>query len=83
MVAKRKECIQFGRIISKLRAARGYSQEGFAAAAGVHRTYMGGIERGERNPTLTTILRLAEALELEPAELFSQWPGKTPPRRKD
>ena len=73
MVAKRKECIRFGRVVSTLRAARGYSQEGFAAVAGVHRTYMGGIERGERNPTLTTILRIAQALQIEPAELFRRW----------
>jgi transcriptional regulator with XRE-family HTH domain len=73
MVIKRKECLRFGRVVSKLRAAKGYSQEGFAGVAGVHRTYMGGIERGERNPTLTTILRIALALEIEPAELFRDW----------
>lgn len=73
MVTKRKECLRFGRLVSRLRAAKGFSQEGFAAVAGLHRTYMGGIERGERNPTLTTILRIAEALEVDPAELFRDW----------
>jgi transcriptional regulator with XRE-family HTH domain len=82
MVAKRKECVRFGRIVSRLRVERGFSQEGFAAATGLHRTYMGGIERGERNPTLTTILRIAEGLKIEPTELFRQWPADKPPGRK-
>jgi transcriptional regulator with XRE-family HTH domain len=49
---------------------RGYSQESFAEAAEVHRTYIGGIERGERNPTLTMIYRIAVALKLSPSELL-------------
>jgi transcriptional regulator with XRE-family HTH domain len=68
---KRKECVEFGQVIRELRIARGYSQEAFADRAEVHRTYIGGIERGERNPTLTMIIRLAEALGVEPSELLS------------
>ena len=46
------------------------SQEALAAKAGIHRTYMGGVERGERNPCLKNILRLADALGVPAAELF-------------
>jgi transcriptional regulator with XRE-family HTH domain len=53
---------RFGRAIRSLREARGLSQEEFASQAKLHRTYVGGIERGERNPTLSTITRLARAL---------------------
>lgn len=63
-------CIEFGKKIRNLRMAEGYSQESFADHAKVHRTYMGGIERGERNPTLTTIHRLADALDIDPSELL-------------
>ncbi len=46
---------------SALRKSQGWSQEDLAAHAEVHRTYIGGIERGERNPTLETIHKLARA----------------------
>lgn len=46
------------------------SQEAFAHHVGLDRTYIGGIERGERNPSLTTILRIASALNADPASLF-------------
>lgn len=70
MPEKKENCIEFGRRIRDLRKSKGYSQESFADHANIHRTYMGGIERGERNPTLTTIYRLADALEVDPSELF-------------
>ncbi len=53
-----------------LREKKGFSQEDFAEVVGVHRTYIGGIERGERNPTLTTIHKLAKALNVKPSELL-------------
>jgi transcriptional regulator with XRE-family HTH domain len=62
----------FGKRLRELRKARGYSQEGFALTVELDRTYIGGIERGERNPGLKTILRIAEALEVPVAELFRQ-----------
>ena len=62
--------IRFGRRVRELRTAQGYSQEGFAAACGVDRTYMGGIERGERNLALRNIERIAVALGLSLGELM-------------
>lgn len=64
-VTKRK----FGTSVRRLRMQRGWSQEEFASLIGIHRTYIGGIERGERNPTLTMIVRLATALEVDAAAL--------------
>lgn len=60
----------FGRNLRAYRKGRGLSQEEFADELGVHRTYMGGIERGERNLTLKSVERIAGQLELEPTELL-------------
>ncbi len=49
---------------------RQLSQEAFAELLDVHRTYVGGLERGERNPSLRVVERLAEELEVEPLELL-------------
>ena len=54
------------------RLARGYSQEAFADLFGLHRTYIGGLERGERNVTLKTVERLAALLGLDPLELLTE-----------
>jgi transcriptional regulator with XRE-family HTH domain len=59
-----------GRNLRAYRLARGYSQEAFAEVLGVHRTYMGGLERGERNLTLRSLERLAERLEMPVLELL-------------
>ena len=59
----------------KLRSARqrvGLSQEALGALAGIHRTYIGAVERGERNPSLDNIYRLARTLGVEPAELMPE-----------
>ena len=53
-----------------MREEKNYSQEEFADIVGVHRTYMGGIERGERNITLVTIHKIARALGVPPEALF-------------
>ena len=53
-----------------MREDRGFSQEGFALEAGVHRTYVGGIERGERNPSFTSLLRLAAVLDVPPSSII-------------
>ncbi|MCI4040015.1 helix-turn-helix transcriptional regulator [Streptomyces sp. TRM75563] len=54
----------------ELREARGLSQEGLAEIAGLHRTYVGSVERGERNVSLVNIHRLARALNVASAELL-------------
>jgi len=59
-----------GRNLRGYRQARGLSQEAFAQLLGVHRTYMGGVERGERNLTLKSVERIATRLELDPLELL-------------
>jgi transcriptional regulator with XRE-family HTH domain len=61
---------QLGRNLRAYRMGRGLSQEDFADVVGVHRTYIGGIERGERNLTLISVERIAEALEVDPLSLL-------------
>ncbi len=60
-----------GRNLRAYRRARGLSQEAFADVLEVHRTYMGGIERGERNLTLKSVERIAKQLGLKPLLLLS------------
>lgn len=60
----------FGERVRALREQTGLSQEALAAKAGIHRTYMGGVERGERNICLRNIIRLAKALGIHPRDLF-------------
>lgn len=52
------------------RLAAGLSQEAFAEIIGVHRTYMGGVERGERNLTLKSLERIAERIGVDPRTLL-------------
>jgi transcriptional regulator with XRE-family HTH domain len=61
----------FGGRVRALRIRLRLSQEALAEKAGIHRTYMGGVERGERNVCLKNILRLAAALGVRPGELFA------------
>jgi len=65
-----------GENLRAYRLARGLSQEAFAEMLGVHRTYMGSVERGERNLTLRSVERLAAGIEEEPLALLR------PPQRK-
>ena len=51
-----------GRAVQRLRNEKGWSQEALADEAGLHRTYISGIERGVRNPTLTVLEKVAKAL---------------------
>jgi transcriptional regulator with XRE-family HTH domain len=59
-----------GRNLRAYRLQRGLSQEAFAEVLGVHRTYMGGLERGERNLTLKSLERLAAAVGMDPIDLL-------------
>jgi len=56
--------------IRKLRSEKGWSQERLAEEAAIHRTYLGGIERGLRNPALRNLLKIATALGVSMHELF-------------
>lgn len=58
--------------IRELRATKGWSQEKLAEEAGIHRTYLGGIETARRNPSLTNIIRIALALGVRVAQLFDE-----------
>ena len=61
---------QFGERVRELRTTKGLSQEELAFNTRVHRTYLGGIERGERNPSLKNIAAIAKALGVEISDLF-------------
>jgi hypothetical protein len=60
-----------GKNLRAYRQAKGLSQEAFAELVGMHRTYIGGVERGERNLTLATVERYAEAIGLDPLDLLT------------
>ena len=62
----------FGDAIRSIRGQRGLSQESLALKCGLDRTYISGIERGARNPSLTNILKIAAALDSNPAEIFAR-----------
>jgi transcriptional regulator with XRE-family HTH domain len=62
---------RFGSKVRNLRLSRGWTQEVLGFNADLHATYIGGIERGERNVSLDNIIRLAVALKVRPADLFS------------
>ena len=62
---------RFGKRVRELRLAAGLTQEKLAHDAAIDLTYLGGIERGRRNPTLLVIVRLSEALDLPPHALLT------------
>jgi transcriptional regulator with XRE-family HTH domain len=63
--------VLFGKKLVQLRKARGWSQEQLALESGLARSYLGGVERGQRNIALLNICRLAEALNQPPSELLN------------
>ena len=60
----------FGARVRYLREQRSWSQETLADYAGLHRTYISGVERGVRNPSLTIVFQLASALKVSPSDLL-------------
>jgi transcriptional regulator with XRE-family HTH domain len=64
--------VRLGRAVRRLRKDAGYSQESFADECGLHRTYMGAVERGETNISLDNIERIARALHVTPAQLLAE-----------
>ena len=64
----------FGKQVRKLRLERGLSQEKLAELANLHRNYVGGVERGERNIAIINIVALAHALRVKPAKLLEPLP---------
>jgi transcriptional regulator with XRE-family HTH domain len=72
-VAERSQAhAALGQAIRHFRANQRISQEELANLSGLHRTYVGGIERGERNPSYANILKLADALEVSPSKLIER-----------
>jgi transcriptional regulator with XRE-family HTH domain len=68
-----KKCpalIKLGKRIRELRIEKGFSQEAFAFEINIDRTYMGGIERGERNIAAINLIRIAKGLKVEVGDLF-------------
>jgi transcriptional regulator with XRE-family HTH domain len=77
-VQEKRGAAQSQELGERVRAARlrlGLSQEGLGEASGLHRTYMGHLERGEVNPSLLNILKVAAALEIDASELVEGLSG--------
>jgi transcriptional regulator with XRE-family HTH domain len=70
--------VAFGAAIREVRVGKGLSQERLAELAGLHRTYVGDVERGQRNVALINIERLARALGMHPSELLGQAEARRP-----
>ena len=72
MAKKAEDAVKaaFGQRVRELRVSNGLSQEGLALACSLDRTYIGGVERGERNVSLVNIKRIADALHVAVREMF-------------
>jgi transcriptional regulator with XRE-family HTH domain len=70
MILKKNILIEFGEKVQEFRKERGYSQEELAYRSGLHRTYIGMIERAEKNITLKNIEKIANALEMNIYQFF-------------
>ena len=64
--------IAFGQAVRKRRIEIGLTQESFAEKSQLHRTYIGGVERGKRNVALLNLIQIAQALELTPEEFLGR-----------
>lgn len=65
-----KELLRLGQTIRQFRSNEGYSQEAFADAVGIDRSYLGGIERGEHNLALMNLIKIASALNITTSKLL-------------
>lgn len=72
MQDEQRDLLALGREIRRHRNAKGLSQEKLAELAGLNRNYIGFVERAERSPRVTTIFRIARALDLHPGELIRE-----------
>jgi transcriptional regulator with XRE-family HTH domain len=72
MIPKNKILLTFGERVREIRREKGLSQEELSFKAGLHRTYIGMIERAEKNITLLNIEKMANALEVNINDLFKQ-----------
>ena len=63
----------FGKQLRKLRVEKGFSQESLAAAACLHRTYIGAIERGEQSVSVDNMQKIARALNIKVADFFKEF----------
>lgn len=75
MAHKQKILIEFGKVVRDFRREKGLSQEALADMAGLHRTYIGMIERAEKNITLLNIEKIANALEIDISNFFDSENG--------
>lgn len=72
METRHPNLVKIGRKIKEVRKLKGYSQEAFAAKAGLGRTYYGRVERGEQNISIQNLIQIAFTLKVELAELLPQ-----------
>jgi transcriptional regulator with XRE-family HTH domain len=70
--------LTFGAAVRRYRKDKGFSQEAFADECGIDRSYMGGVERGERNIALVNVEKIINTLQMQPSEFFKMLdkPGK-------
>ena len=72
---------RLGETVRRLRKERGISQEAFAHQIGVHRTFMGVVERGETNLSLSNLIRIAHGLGVRPGDLLNRAVPEEPPHQ--
>ena len=65
------DAIVVGNVIQELREKKGLSQEVVSGLAGIGRTHLSAVERGERKPTMETFFRISDALQIKPSELMA------------